>query len=362
VAVNTGNASRSGTIAVQGQTHTISQAASGAVPGCTYTVSPQMIFIGEGKGSFGFTVTATPNTGCPWTAVSNNPEFITLEPKAKEGSGTGICLYSVNAEAAAIPLLGSVVVLAPDHLADRQGPIHKVTQAAGKECAPRPEPIVIGQTIYGSLSANDCRSRRGTALLADRYEFTVTEQQRVAINVASGGFDPFISLLRKIGESEVKLDDDGAGFRSARIPRLPAPEEFTPLGAGTYIIEVTSFTTNSSGNYGLVITTPMTGPEEVNRVPIILAAIADGNTLIVIGENFDEGAKLLVGEGPKAEKNTTNDRSRSRTALVALKSANKANSATAFYDEKKPEVTPPTLRVVNPNGKRSEVFVYPARP
>lgn len=359
VAANPGNASRTGTITVRDKTHTITQNGIGLVPGCIYEIQPRKALVGEGKGSFGFTVTTTPAIGCRWTAVSNK-DFITLTRLADgippgTGDGSGIVVYSVAANASTSPQVGEIAL---------QGQIHGISQAASGGCdpthkdeRPTPAPIKVGQTIYGTLSGKntssgvDCRSIRGSALLADRYEFTLTEARGVAINVASADFDPFIILLNAQGEIIAgNSDDDGAGFRSSRLPRLfhGAPE-FLQLAAGTYIIEVTTFTTDSSGNYAVLVAS-----EGVPPVPAILAAIPDGKTLIVIGENFAEHAKLFIGGSTEAEMDTTNDGSRSRTALIALTSVKTINKIV-----NKGRV--PTLRVVNPDGGGSDVFVYTPR-
>lgn len=310
-----------------------------------------MAFVGEGEigfnNSLGFTV--TPKAGCAWTATTTET-WIVINEGTKSGEGKGSIIYTVRDNTSPQPRCGNIMV------GDQ---IHTVIQsAAGSKQVEVSCPnstivgqIVLGQTIHGTLSENDETSvgLRGSAFFRDRYAFRLERKQEVAINVASADFDPFLFLLNAQGEKITgNDDDDGAGFRSSRLPRLPAKQEYLVLDPGLYFVEVTSFSIRKvRGNYALYLAS-----KEMQAVPIILTAIIDQKTLIVVGENFTEGAKLFIGASTKAEKDTTNDSSRSRTALIALKSAKKVKKG------------PITLRVVNSNGtgNESDIFVIPPRP
>jgi len=85
-AANTGP-QRSGTVAIAGQTFTVTQA-----EGCVYTVTPdKQIVAYEGGAGTPFSVTTAP--GCQWSAQSE-ASWITITAGAT-GSGSGSVAYSV---------------------------------------------------------------------------------------------------------------------------------------------------------------------------------------------------------------------------------------------------------------------------
>ncbi|MEM2126207.1 MAG: pre-peptidase C-terminal domain-containing protein, partial [Candidatus Methanosuratincola sp.] len=113
-------------------------------------------------------------------------------------------------------------------------------------------PISTGQTVSGSLSTSDCRSPvRGSSYYADRYSFSASAGQQVAILLTSSAFDTYLYLIGPDG-SVIARDDDGGGGTNSRIP---SGSGFYSLpSSGTYIIEVTSFYSNSTGDYTLSLT------------------------------------------------------------------------------------------------------------
>jgi hypothetical protein len=84
---NTG-AARNGTLTVAGQSVTISQGAA-----CVYNISPMNHTFEKGGGSE--KVSVTTQTGCTWTAVSND-SWITVT-SGSSGTGNGNVMYSVAA-------------------------------------------------------------------------------------------------------------------------------------------------------------------------------------------------------------------------------------------------------------------------
>ncbi|MCA1650092.1 MAG: hypothetical protein LC753_07345 [Acidobacteria bacterium] len=85
---NTSSSSRTGTIAIQGQTFTVNQ--SGAST-CTFSISPVRATFTSGGGNE--TVAVTAPSGCAWTAVSN-ATWITITQGAS-GAGNGTVSYTV---------------------------------------------------------------------------------------------------------------------------------------------------------------------------------------------------------------------------------------------------------------------------
>jgi len=122
--------------------------------------------------------------------------------------------------------------------------------------APCVQAISIPQTINGGLSTGSCRSPiRGNLYYADRYTFTGTAGQGVAITL-SAAFDTYLYL---VGPDNAILvaDDDGGGGTNSRIPE--GSGFFTLPTIGTYTIEATSISINQTGAYTLTLTTGSAG-------------------------------------------------------------------------------------------------------
>ncbi len=103
VAANTGQASRSGVVAIGKRLHRVTQA-PGVVP-CTYQIAPTNQNFGINGGNGSVNVTAPNN--CNWTAVSN-ASWITVT-LGSTGSGNGVVNYQVDANAS-IPRSGTITI------------------------------------------------------------------------------------------------------------------------------------------------------------------------------------------------------------------------------------------------------------
>jgi len=361
-------------------THTVNQQGRASSPfDCAFTLKPQNGFVGETRTSFGFTVTA--DNGCKWTATPDkNDGLFTIQPDTSTGDGktekTVIFTLNPNTDDQAGIKTGDICIRADSEPVNACVKAHNfhIEQAPPGNCptnsgaAPLPVPITVGQTVYGVLSIKDCTfpSPR-SAFSRDRYAFNPPAGKRIAINVASfdKDFDPVVTLFTQTPDGKEEMvengnDDDGAAFRNVRLPSLPAVDEaheFMDLphlepNQGRYIIEVRSFSPNQRGNYGLLINA------EGDPTPKILGVVIDGKTLIVTGENFTKKGselitELLIGDASEPEKNTQNDKSRTRTALIALKSAGKVK------DDCMPLRVQVRNRKTNEIMQMSDVFVYP---
>lgn len=103
----------------------------------------------------------------------------------------------------------------------------------------------------GSLDPSDERSRaRGSGYYADRYTFTGTKGQQVSLLATSQDFALYLYLFEPIGSKP----QEGFGGRSSR---LPSGSGFYELpDTGTYTIEVTSYSQQTTGNYTLEMSIP----------------------------------------------------------------------------------------------------------
>ncbi|WP_162176212.1 FG-GAP-like repeat-containing protein [Candidatus Magnetobacterium casense] len=102
VAVNTTQASRTGTITIAGQTFTVNQE-----PACTYTIAPTNKKFNVSGGKDSVIVTAA-GSGCSWTAASNN-SWITIT-SGSSGSGSDTVYYLVAANTSTEPRLGTMTI------------------------------------------------------------------------------------------------------------------------------------------------------------------------------------------------------------------------------------------------------------
>ncbi len=119
VAANAGSASRTGTLTIAGQTHTVTQSG-----GCSYALGSTSSSVPAAGGSRGVLVTAP--TGCAWTA-SSAVSWITITAGAS-GSGNGTVSFSVAANTAPASRTGLLTIA---------GQTHTVTQAgAGSTTIP----------------------------------------------------------------------------------------------------------------------------------------------------------------------------------------------------------------------------------
>lgn len=90
-------------------------------------------------------------------------------------------------------------------------------------------------------------------MLIDRYSFSGTEGQQIAISLSSFAFDTQLYLIGP-NVKVVNMDDDGGGNGNSQIPAEGS--FFTLPSSGTYIIEVIAFNTNTTGSYNLKLSLP----------------------------------------------------------------------------------------------------------
>ncbi len=94
---------------------------------------------------------------------------------------------------------------------------------------------------------------RGSWYYADRYSFSASAGQQVAILLTSSAFDTYLYLIGPSG-TVIAQNDDGGGGTNSRIPASSG--YYTLPSTGTYIIEVTSYAVNATGIYTLSLSGP----------------------------------------------------------------------------------------------------------
>lgn len=225
VAAHTRTTPRTGTITAAGKTFTVTQ------NGCT-TIAAAFQYFEAAGGTGSIPVTAT--AGCTWT-TTGNPSWVTINSGAA-GTGNGAVAFTVAANTSTSSRQ-TVLTVAGQSFTINQGGLNG-------SCAVTP--IVAGQAINGSLTFSDCYSlQRGQFFSADRYSFTGSAGQRVAIRADSSTVDTFLYLIDPTG-AVVASNDDGDYRTDARIPAGTA--FYTLPSSGAYQIEVTA--ANSSAAAG----------------------------------------------------------------------------------------------------------------
>gem|GEM_PF-6619589 len=147
--------------------------------------------------------------------------------------------------------------------------------------------------MSGELTTSDGRSPiKGSSYYCDRYTFSGTAGQQVAIQLTSSAFDTYLYLIDSSGRV-VAEDDDGGGGTNSRIP--PRSGHYTLPFSGSYTIEVTSRFTNRTGSYTLSLSGPTAGtPPSGGKVISGAVLRADGHMLQDYG--LRRGVRITQGQ------------------------------------------------------------------
>lgn len=270
VAAYTGTTPRTGTITAAGKTFTVTQ------NGCATIASSFQYFEAAG-GTGSLPVTAT--SGCTWTATGN-PSWVTIT-SGSAGTGNGTFNFTVQANATT-SARQTVLTVAGQSFTILQG-------GASGSCVVTP--IALNQAINGTIAASDCGSLRATTFPTDRYSFTGTAGQRIAIRADSSIFDTFLYLIDPTG-AVVASNDDGDYRTSARIPA--GTGLFTLPSSGTYQIEVLSSVSSvAAGAYTLSLSSGSANCSyAVSPAELNIAAVGGANSfnVTVTGSGCDWAA------------------------------------------------------------------------
>lgn len=107
---------------------------------------------------------------------------------------------------------------------------------------PPTDTISVGRSVTGVLSADDCRTARGTR--GDPWALWIASTTTVDIRMTSTSFDTYLFLLDSTG-AVVAEDDDGGEFTDSRILRT--------LAAGRYTVHATGYSNYDLGDYTLSV-------------------------------------------------------------------------------------------------------------
>jgi hypothetical protein len=200
VTANPGQAKRTGTITIAGQTLTVEQAGAP----CSYSLDSAGRSLGAlgGPGSVGVTAAG----GCPWNAVSNAP-WISITSEAS-GIGNGTVDYSVAANNGTTLRSGTLTIA---------GQTFTVEQAEGQQTCPG-FPVRNANTgaTYASLQESYDAALNGHTLQAQFTTLTgnLTLNRNIAVTL-EGGYDcgfGYFSGINTILQGWIKTQPGGGTF------------------------------------------------------------------------------------------------------------------------------------------------------
>ncbi len=184
----------------------------------------------------GGTGTVTVTASASWTATRSDT-WITIT-SGSSGTGNGAVAYSVTANTSNAARTGILTI---------GGLPFTITQGGASMCSVTP--IGVPQTVPGSWNANDCTSPQRPGRFADRYSFTGTAGQQIAISLSSAAADAYLYLIGPNGTVLADDDDSGGGLNA----RIPSNGLFTLPSGGAYLIEATTFGSGETGSYTLQV-------------------------------------------------------------------------------------------------------------
>gem|GEM_PF-1579344 len=170
-----------------------------------------------------------------------------------------------------VPETGTYSILANSFNAGETGPYSLTLTFGGQGtiCPPNPTPITAGQTLNGTLDANDCRLPDNTAY--DAYSFMATAGQQVTITMnAAAPLDAYLILLAPDG-TDIAEDDNGGGGTNARIPQSTGVA--TLPQTGTYVIYASSSGVGQFGTYSISLSV---SPTNCPSTPIQIGQTVNG--------------------------------------------------------------------------------------
>ncbi len=110
VAANTSTNAQVGTMTIAGETFTVTESGTSRTGGgCTYSIGTKTSVTLAAKGGKGSISVKTTGTDCSWTAVSNDPSFISIT-KGSSGTNKGAVVLAVAANPDAIERTGTVSI------------------------------------------------------------------------------------------------------------------------------------------------------------------------------------------------------------------------------------------------------------
>ena len=147
-----------------------------------------------------------------------------------------------------VPADGEYIVRAQSFSEGRGSYVLRLTDR-GPE--PKPGSLLIGSTVRGTLSENDNTTTDGPMSSGgyfDDYVFNARKDEKLRFILVAPKFDAVVMVGQASGSGHnwMKQDDDGLSDTHSRLI-WTAPRD------GEYVVRVTSFGANSTGDYSLIV-------------------------------------------------------------------------------------------------------------
>ena len=108
--------------------------------------------------------------------------------------------------------------------------------------------ITVGQSVDGRLTESDRDDVYESGTFADTYQLELEAGDRVAIDLVSEDFDPYLGVVSGTGEWLASNDDHGESRNSHVVYVAPV--------TGRYFIAPSSFSPGQTGSYRLTVSRP----------------------------------------------------------------------------------------------------------
>ena len=257
VAANTSSSSRTGTLTIAGQTHTVTQAG-----GCTYALGSASTSVSAPGGTKSVVVIAPP--GCAWTA-SSAVSWITITAGAS-GSGNGTVNFSVGANTAASTRSGNLTIAGQRHTVTQSGVLSGntptitsggVLNAASYMPATLPSgAIALGSyfAIFGNNLGPDPYRSQATYPYADNLAGVTVTISKANISVRALPVFVWSTQINAIMPSNAPTGDVTVTVTYNGVAGAPAPAKVAASNFGIF---------NLAGGYGPGIIQNYVSPTEL---------------------------------------------------------------------------------------------------
>lgn len=157
--------------------------------------------------------------------------------------------------------------------------------AAGHALAQEATPLRLGQSVSGSLTADDTKvdNEEVGQFVYDTYSIRLREGQRVEATMRAEAFDAYLEAFEADATEAFAMDDDGLGEGTNARMRFVAPTN------GTYLIRARTLGGLEGGDYALQISERAAPPRAPRPTALRLGEDVDGRIADTDPVNDDDG-------------------------------------------------------------------------
>jgi uncharacterized protein (TIGR03437 family) len=209
--------------------------------GCRQSISHKRQIIEGSGGQFTVSVFANETGNCPWV-VWSNADWIKVQ--TAQGAGDGVVSFTVDPNSGSA-LRGGLLFVA--------GNILRIFQRGTSDICAAAQPVSLGSSVSGNLSAGGCQSVNGYGAPVVRYSFTTQPGQFFSLGLQSTAFDAYLTLIGPDGRVIQENDDISPDNLNSRLPKSFFNNQMGVPVAGTYTIEVSAISPMATGGFTLTL-------------------------------------------------------------------------------------------------------------